>query len=107
VRVIPRGKLDVILEECKLPSGDRREVPVFFDCNFSIRKGYAVVSLLVLVGLSIMLIAIGIKGFTPSGLQFSKDTVLTGRDAKIVGGTCIAIGVGLIPLFKLFFSKFL
>jgi hypothetical protein len=62
---------------------------------------------IVLLLLSILLCVIGIKGFTPSGLQFSKDTVLTGRDAKIVGLVCIAFGIGLIPMFMFVFRKFL
>jgi hypothetical protein len=56
-----------------------------------------------LVVLSILLIVIGIKGFTPAGLQFSKNTVLKGRNGKIVGAICIALGIALIPLFLFFF----
>jgi hypothetical protein len=39
-----------------------------------------------LVALSIGLIVLGVKGFTRSGLAFSKTTTLTGPKAKIVGG---------------------
>ncbi|MGI9466384.1 MAG: hypothetical protein ACR2OA_04610 [Rubripirellula sp.] len=56
-----------------------------------------------LVVLSILLAVIGIKGFTSSGLRFSKNTVLKGRNGKIVGAICIAVGIGLIPLFLLLF----
>ena len=59
-----------------------------------------------LVVLSILLVVIGVKGFTPSGLQFSKGTVLKGRRGKIVGSICIAAGIGLIPLFILFFMLY-
>ncbi|MFN7876292.1 MAG: hypothetical protein ACK5PB_13310 [Pirellula sp.] len=56
--------------------------------------------------LSLLLVLIGIKGFTPSGLQFSKNTALNGRKGKIVGGICIAAGIGLIPLFLLLFMLY-
>ncbi|MCC9608179.1 hypothetical protein LOC68_01285 [Blastopirellula sp. JC732] len=56
--------------------------------------------------LSILLIVIGIKGFTPSGLQFSQNTVLKGRSGMIVGAICIAAGIGLIPMLLLFFVMF-
>ena len=59
-----------------------------------------------LVVLSVLLVVIGVKGFTPSGLQFSKDIVLKGHNGKIVGAICIALGVGLIPLFLLIFSMY-
>jgi hypothetical protein len=59
-----------------------------------------------LVVLSVLLIIIGIKGFTPTGLQFSKNTVLKGRNGKIVGAICIAFGFGLIPLFLLLFIMY-
>lgn len=50
------------------------------------------------------LVILGIKGFTPSGLAFSKTKTLTGRTAKIVGAICILVGLGLIPLFVLVIS---
>lgn len=53
--------------------------------------------------LSILLIVIGIKGFTAGGLQFSKNTVLKGTPGKVVGTLCILLGIGLIPLFLLLF----
>jgi hypothetical protein len=56
--------------------------------------------------LSILLIVIGIKGFTKTGLQFSKDTVLKGRIGKIVGAICIGLGIGLIPLFLFVFMMY-
>ena len=56
--------------------------------------------------LSILFVVIGIKGFTPSGLQLSQKTTLRGRTGKIVGAICIAFGVGLIPLFLLLFAKY-
>jgi hypothetical protein len=59
-----------------------------------------------LVVLSILLIVIGIKGFTPTGLQFSKNTVLKGRTGKIVGAICVGAGIGLIPLFLLLFMMY-
>lgn len=49
--------------------------------------------------LAVLFIVIGGKGFTPSGLQFSKNTFLRGRSGKIVGALCIAFGIALIPLF--------
>jgi hypothetical protein len=59
-----------------------------------------------LLVLSVLLVIIGIKGFTPSGLQLSKNTNLVGRRGKIVGAICIALGIGLIPLFLLFFFAY-
>ena len=59
-----------------------------------------------LVVLSILLVIIGIKGFTPSGLKLSNSTTLRGRDGKIVGAICIAFGLGLIPLFIVVFVVF-
>ncbi len=58
------------------------------------------------VVLSILLVVIGVKGFTPSGLQLSQKTTLKGRTGKIVGTICIAFGIGLIPLFLLMFVKY-
>jgi len=54
-----------------------------------------------LLGASIGLIVVGIKGFTASGLALSKTKNLTGTPAKIVGTICIAAGLALIPLFML------
>jgi len=56
---------------------------------------------IILLVVSVLLIVLGIKGFTPSGLQLSKDTILTGPKGKLVGSICIALGIGLIPLFLL------
>jgi hypothetical protein len=39
-------------------------------------------------------------------LQLSKNTNLVGRRGKIVGAICIALGIGLIPLFLLFFFAY-
>jgi hypothetical protein len=74
--------------------------------DFSSQRRFSMIWIVLLV-LSMLLFFIGIKGFTPSGLQFSKDSVLTGRDAKIVGVVCIAFGIGLIPMFMFVFRKFL
>jgi hypothetical protein len=54
-----------------------------------------------LVAVSVGLIILGIKGFTRSGLAFSKTTTLTGTSAKVVGSLCILGGLGLIPLLVL------
>ncbi len=51
-----------------------------------------------LILVSIGLIGLGIKGFTPSGLEFSKTTTLTGTRAKVVGALCILAGCALIPI---------
>ena len=59
-----------------------------------------------LVVLSVLFVVIGIKGFTASGLQLSKNTVLKGKSGKIVGAICIAFGIGLIPLFILAFVAY-
>ena len=59
-----------------------------------------------LLVLSVLLVVIGIKGFTPTGLQFSKNTVLKGRNGKIVGAICIGLGIGLIPLFLILFMMY-
>lgn len=54
---------------------------------------------ILMIGCSIGLIILGIKGFTPSGLAFSKTTTLRGTSGKIVGTACIIGGIALIPLF--------
>jgi hypothetical protein len=59
-----------------------------------------------LVALSIGLFVLGVKGFTRSGLAFSKTTTLTGTKAKIVGALCILGGIGLTPLFVLMIWAF-
>jgi hypothetical protein len=59
-----------------------------------------------LIALSLGLILLGIKGFTSSGLAFSKTKTITGTPAKIVGSLCILGGLGLIPLFFLIFWAF-
>jgi len=56
---------------------------------------------LALLAVSVGLIVLGIKGFTASGLAFSKTRTLTGRSAKIVGALCIAGGIALVPLVTL------
>lgn len=55
---------------------------------------------------SVALIILGIKGFTPSGLALSKSTTLTGPKARLVGTLCILSGLALIPLFMLVFWAF-
>ena len=55
---------------------------------------------------SIALIGIGIKGFTPSGLQLSKNTTLNGTAGKVVGTLCILFGLALIPIFIVIFMQF-
>lgn len=60
----------------------------------------------VLLVVSVLLVVIGFKGFTPSGLEFSKQTTLRGRKGKIVGAICIFLGIGLIPLFALVFFMY-
>jgi len=54
-----------------------------------------------LVAVSVGLIILGIKGFTASGLAFSKAVTLRGTTGKIVGSICIVAGIVLIPLFML------
>lgn len=56
-----------------------------------------------LVAVSVGLIILGIKGFTPSGLALSKTRTLTGSSAKVIGALCILAGLGLIPLVLLAF----
>jgi hypothetical protein len=56
-----------------------------------------------LVGVAVGLIVLGIKGFTPSGLAFSRTKTLSGSSAKVVGTLCILAGLGLIPLVLLVF----
>ena len=56
---------------------------------------------IILLVVSVLLVVLGVKGFTPSGLKLSKETILTGSRGKVVGAICIALGVGLIPLFML------
>lgn len=58
------------------------------------------------VVLSILLVVIGAKGFTSSGLQLSQETTLKGRTGKIIEAICIVFGVGLIPLFLLLFVSY-
>ena len=52
---------------------------------------------LALVAVSIGLIILGFKGFTPSGLAFSKKTTLRGTSGMVVGVICILLGLALIP----------
>lgn len=59
-----------------------------------------------LIVVSILLIVIGAKGFTSSGVQLSRNTILRGRTGRIVGAACIVTGLGLIPLFLLLFVKY-
>lgn len=54
-----------------------------------------------LVGVSLCLIVLGVKGFTQKGLALSKTKTLTGAPAMLVGVFCILGGLGLIPLFFL------
>ena len=46
---------------------------------------------------SVALIILGAKGFTASGIPFSRRTTLTGSRAKVVGVFCILGGLALIP----------
>ena len=52
---------------------------------------------------SIGLVVLGIKGFTASGIPFSKKTTLRGTAGKVVGTLCILAGVAFIPVFLLAF----
>jgi len=54
-----------------------------------------------LLAVSVGLIILGIKGFTPGGLAFSKKTTLRGRSGMIVGTLCIVAGIVMIPAFVL------
>lgn len=54
-----------------------------------------------LVVVSVLLVVLGIRGFSASGLALTRNIKLTGRKGKIVGVLCIVLGVGLIPLFLL------
>ena len=56
-----------------------------------------------LLAVSVGLIILGIKGFTPSGFALSRTRTMTGSSAKIVGAICILAGLGLIPLVLLVF----
>lgn len=56
---------------------------------------------ILLVGVSIGLVILGVKGFTASGLALSKTKTLRGRPAMIVGSICIVAGLAFIPLFML------
>jgi len=49
---------------------------------------------IVVATIGVAMIGLGIKGFTSSGIAFSKKRTLTGRSGKIVGG--IAIGFGAL-----------
>src|SRR5262245_45762661 len=55
---------------------------------------------------AIALIILGIKGFSASGIPFSKTVTLSGTPGKIVGVICILAGVMLIPLFMLIIWSF-
>jgi hypothetical protein len=57
---------------------------------------------LILLGVSIGLIALGIKGFTAAGIPLTKTTSLKGTTGKIVGVLCIVFGVLFVPLYVLF-----
>lgn len=58
-----------------------------------------------LLAVSVGLIALGIKGFTPSGLALSQSKTLEGPAAKAVGILCILGGIGLIPLVLFVLSR--
>lgn len=46
--------------------------------------------------IGILAILLGLKGFTPTGLPFTKGKNLTGSTAAIVGVICIVIGAVFI-----------
>jgi len=48
---------------------------------------------IVVATIGVAMIGLGRKGFTPSGIPFSKKRTLTGRSGKIVGGIAIGFGV--------------
>jgi uncharacterized membrane protein len=58
---------------------------------------------ILLLAVSVGLVVLGVKGFTASGIPFSKNVVLNGTSGKIVGAICIMAGLAFIPLFLLAF----
>ncbi len=52
-----------------------------------------------LIELGIPLVFIGALGFRSSGLPFSDHKNLKGTPGKVIGGICLAVGIGLIICF--------
>jgi hypothetical protein len=48
----------------------------------------------IVIGIAALLL--GLKGFTPAGLPFTKNKRLTGTTAKVVGAACLLLGLALI-----------
>lgn len=55
-----------------------------------------------IVACAVLLIAIGIKGFTKDGLALSPKKTLRGPSGRLVGAICIFAGLALIPAFFAF-----
>jgi hypothetical protein len=41
---------------------------------------------------------LGIQGFSPRGIPWSKERNITGRVARVVGSLCIALGIACVAL---------
>jgi predicted transcriptional regulator YheO len=48
---------------------------------------------------SVLLVILGIKGFTEKGVAVTRSVALKGTTGKIVGTLCILLGLSLIPIF--------
>ena len=57
--------------------------------------------------LGVLVILLGAKAFTPTGIPLTKDKNLTGTTAKIIGAVCILLGIafladGILASFSIF-----
>jgi len=43
--------------------------------------------------LGAFIIGLGLKGFSPAGIPWSKTRNVTGRKARVIGGLCVGLGV--------------
>ncbi len=48
--------------------------------------------------LGLLMIALGIKGFTPGGLPFGRSQALRGGPAMVIGAVCILLGVASLGM---------
>ena len=51
---------------------------------------------LAVIGVGLAAMGLGCKGFTPTGLPWSKNNNITGKPAEIIGAVCMIIGAAFV-----------
>jgi len=55
--------------------------------------------------MGLLLIALGVKAFTPGGLPFGRSRALRGGPAMVIGAVCILLGVASLGMSAWMFQR--